>query len=260
MRRLAAGLVLLALCGTGCGDPATPPAQVAPNLRLPPYRHARRPDDEPFAVRRRAGGGPIVMLFPGSEDGVGWPSGGLLLALERALADRPCTLVLCGRNQERRAQAWLRRELGPRRRQSGRPLALLGYAQGGAAAAELAGRLAATPGLPPVDLLVTVDALKKSYVGVATGTTAALMTLDRQALLAYTAAPPADGRRLRRHVNYYETESAFLRGAPMPQATENHRLSRPWPKTVRHGNIDSYAGPLAAADVLTLFEGAEATP
>jgi len=217
---------------------------------------ARQPSSVRQRVLRPAASGAIIAVFPGTEHGVANATNGLMLAAE-ACARETCSVALFAENGEGDAVRWIRSEAA-RRRAAGVALrvALTGYGYGGAAAGETARRLLRLSPPVPVDLLITVDAIRKGAIPFAKGTTASLVTLDRplggrgHSFFAYDGAPQAGANGPVEHVNYYQTASPFLRGASMAGATENYEVVRRWEGAVRHGNIDNYVSALIKADLL----------
>ncbi|MFW5856462.1 MAG: hypothetical protein ACOCX4_01175 [Planctomycetota bacterium] len=251
------GALIILLGGFLCGCTGQEPqaARVAAAVRAPPPA-ARASSSSRQRVLRRAGAGAILAVFPGTEEGVADAASGLTLAAD-ACALETCSVALFAQDGEAEAVRWIRAEVA-RRRAAGVPLrvALAGYGYGGAAAGETVRRLLRLSPQVPVDLLITVDAIRKGAIPFAKGTTASLVTLDRplggrgRSFFAYDGAPQAGANGPVQHVNYYQTASPFLRGASMAGATENYEVVRRWEGAVRHGNIDNYVSALVQADLL----------
>ena len=114
-----------------------------------------------------------------------------------------------------------------------------------------------------IALLVTVDAIKNSTVGVTAGIAPTILTLGNPIpgrnvyFIAYENTPPVEGKRVLAHVNYYQLESKLYHGGPISGASENHRLDDP-AQSINHGNSDDFAYPLVRADLQqALRAGAE---
>lgn len=271
-RRVALVGVLLVATAGGCREAPPPAARLMPEaVSGAPGEGARQ------RVLRTLAGGAIVVVFPGRERLNGGGQSGLARAAA-SCARLPANIALFADGAEEEAAAWIlgrfdrpasptgghpasRRDTGFVRR--GPAIAVAGYGGGGASAGETVRRILREREDVRIDLLVTVDAIRKGAIPLAKGTTASLVTLDRpiggrgRSFFAYSAAPRPDGKRFLRHVNYYQTHSAFLRGASIPGASENYEIVRRWDGAVRHGNIDSYAAALVAADLRAVCGGGE---
>jgi hypothetical protein len=132
---------------------------------------------------------------------------------------------------------------------------LIGYSDGGSIAGNFAGEIFSRYPKAHIKLLVTVDAIKSSFLKRTAGTTASIITLDKSipgssgSFVAYSSSPKAGTKKLLRHVNYYQENTVFLRGCKIVQATENHLVNFGNEKTVTHGNIDSYVIPMLSSDL-----------
>ncbi|MFH0910933.1 MAG: hypothetical protein V1918_05470 [Planctomycetota bacterium] len=223
-RRLADALAssgAISLLPTELKPYAGPSAQASPTVR----------------VLREEASGPVIVVFPGPAEEVANPNFGLSGALDRAMEGTPCSAALFGFNADEAAYRWVKERARMHDRGFvGMPVILAGYGYGGEAAGTLAWRLLEDPDGPVIHLLLTVDAIKRIPGGL-------------RSLVAYTHAPPVDRRRLLRHTNYFQNQSSLAHGAWMRGATENHDLTRLWPRVLSHATIDNYAASLAAADI-----------
>jgi pimeloyl-ACP methyl ester carboxylesterase len=157
------------------------------------------------------------------------------------------------------AREWVRREAG-KRRAAGEPaeLALIGHSWGGQAAGRFAVEALGAGEVDRVPVLVTIDAICMGYVKSSLYQLPSLFSLEilfphRLKLAAFRGTPAPDGRRLVRHVNYYQTDSPQLCGAPIPTATENHQVWLDAGREPGHGNLDNIVAELVAEDVRRAF-------
>jgi hypothetical protein len=236
---------------------------VAEDLRRVPAEDESPPVDEDERILRVEPAGPILVAFCGRTARRPWRYSPLARILRERALHSDCSAALFASDGEEKALSWIADQLrSAQRAGSRRRVGIVGYGYGGAAAARVADQL--TRGdAHRVDLLVTVDAMKKGTLELVTGTTASIFTLDQpvgghaRSFLAHTSAPPVDDRLLLRHVNYYQTASPLIRGAPIPTASENHEIARTWDGTLRHSTVDDFAAGLIGADLDLLFTGEE---
>lgn len=211
----------------------------------------------------KASTGPIVLAFLGHGNLDPERPDGLVRALDALLRPVRCSALLA-RDQVDAACRWLQEEVAARRRVGERPrIAVLGYGFGGSAACLFVDRWQDEEGAG-VDLLVTIDALKSGQLGLASGATASLLTLDQRLLggkgapIAFARGPRQGRAAAARHINYYQRSGSWLRGAAMAEATENYEVQRNGAGCVDHGLLDNLVMPLVIGDLRWLF--AEATP
>lgn len=96
-----------------------------------------------------------------------------------------------------------------------------------------------------ITVLVTIDAIQKGYLRSGKRMAAQFLVGEgifgqRTRWCAFRDAPAPDGRRLRRHVNFYQLDSPYLHGDRMPYAKENHEVRIDDGKAVGHGNLDNF--------------------
>ncbi|GEM_PF-6931583 len=224
---------LVALCASaGC----TPRETVSGAMQAVYPRSVHRAGIQ-MTVVQSAREGPIIAVFPGAQTPVDGLAYGLRLALDRAMEAGPCSAAIFGVDEAARAHIWIHRE-GMRRKANEREAetVLVGYGLGGGVACDLTRDLADEGEGLDVVLLVTVDALRRLPAGL-------------RSPVAYSDSPAEIDGGVIRHVNYYQMATAFVHGAAMTGATENHEVSRAWPRAVSHANVDDYVAPLVAADL-----------
>ncbi len=203
-------------------------------------------------VIRNSGTGPVAVTFISSPLRPGAPPDGVRAALIQAMGGRDCSAASFLRSDRDRAIRWSREQFDERRRRSLPPrLILAGHGLGATEASETARDILFGDRDAEITLLLTVDAVKTNKIGSAaavTGTAIAkrIPGVDYN-FTAYDAAPEPDGRRLRAHINYYQTKSAYYHGTAMPHA-ENHRIDD-WTGLLNHGNADDFALTLLITDL-----------
>jgi pimeloyl-ACP methyl ester carboxylesterase len=244
-------LVLLAAGLGGCG----PRVGGADGLQLPPVGV---PGKRSFIVEE-AGRGPIVLIFPGRSAPTDDRTLGIRGTALRISEKVEGSVAIFSWKHYPRAREWVRREAA-KRRARGEParLAVVGHSWGGQSAGRFV-REALREGLVDrVAVLVTIDAICKGYLRSSLYQLPSILTLEilfphRLKLTAFRSTPPPDGRRLLRHVNYYQTDSPHLCGAPIATATENHRVLLDSGREPGHGNLDNLVAELVAEDVRRAF-------
>ena len=246
MRR---GPLLLAVLALACG--------CAPrrDVELPPVGRAGRLS---FIVEESRAG-PIVLIFPGRSAPTDDVTLGIRQTALRIAGKTAGSTAIFRWTVTASARAWGRREAEKRRAAGGRArLALVGHSWGGQAAGDFAREALGEGLVDEVPLLVTIDAIKKGYVKNALCLLPSVLSLElvfphRLKWAAHRGTPEPDGKKLLRHVNYYQLDSPHLCGAPIETATENHEV---WLGTGRepgHGNLDNLISELVAEDVRRAF-------
>ena len=71
----------------------------------------------------------------------------------------------------------------------------------------------------------------------------------RLRLAAFRKTPAPDGKKLVRHVNYYQLDSPHLAGARIRTASENHEVWFDHGRELGHGNLDNFIAEIVAEDV-----------
>ncbi|MDR3210477.1 MAG: hypothetical protein LBU79_00995 [Planctomycetota bacterium] len=208
--------------------------------------------NEAAMVMRRTSQGPVLVIFSASPLRSDTPPDGIREAVARAIGGIDCSAAAFHWNERPLAERWLGQELTTRR-SAGFPerLILAGHGVGATAAAETAAMVMASRPETVITLLLTVDAVKTGWLGSAAGVTGAALAKGlarvRVNYTAFDGAPPPDGRRLLRHINYYQNRGELYHGSPMPGA-ENHLLHDDT-GLLNHGDIDDFALPLLERDI-----------
>lgn len=203
-------------------------------------------------IHRTSGRGPIIVSFSSYPMRPGAPPDGVRAAIIKTVEERPCSAATFYWTERERVDHWLDDQMEERRlRNLPVRLILAGHGLGATEASELAKDLLYRDRDVEVTLLLTIDAVKRNRLGSAAGATGNMITkripgVDHN-FTAYDAAPKPDGRRLRAHINYYQSKSTYYHGAPMPFA-ENHRLDD-WTGLLNHGNADDFAHTFLLADL-----------
>jgi pimeloyl-ACP methyl ester carboxylesterase len=210
-------------------------------------------------VIEEASRGPIVLIFPGRSAPTDDRTLGIRGAAMRISQKLEGSVAIFSWRRYRLAREWVRREAA-KRRAAGEPaeLALIGHSWGGQAAGRFATECLGSGDVDSVPVLITIDAICLGYLKSSLYQIPSILSLEiifphRLKLTAFKGTPAPDGQRLIRHVNYYQTDSPSLCGAPIPTATENHRV---WLDTGRepgHGNLDNIVAELVAEDVRRAF-------
>jgi pimeloyl-ACP methyl ester carboxylesterase len=203
--------------------------------------------------------GPIVLIFPGRSAPTDDRTLGIRCTALRISGKVEGSVAIFSWRHYRHAKEWVRREAG-KRRARGKPvrLALVGHSWGGQAAGRFARQSLKEGLVDRVQVLITIDAICKGYVTCALRQMPSILSLElffphRLKLAAFRDTPRPDGRSLLRHVNYYQTDSPHLCGAPIPTATENHRVWLDSGREPGHGNLDNLVAELVAEDVRRAF-------
>ncbi len=244
----------LALLAVGLGGCA-PRGGGTGGLQLPPVGV---PGRRSFIIEA-ADRGPIVLIFPGRSAPTDDRTLGIRCTALRIAEKVEGSVAIFSWMRYRSAKEWVRREAG-KRRARGQPvrLALVGHSWGGQTAGRFA-REALRDGLVDrVPVLITIDAICKGYVNCGLRQMPSILSLEvlfphRLKLAAFWRTPRPDGRRLLRHVNYYQTDSPHLCGRSIPTATENHRVWLDSGREPGHGNLDNLVAELVAEDVRRAF-------
>lgn len=239
----------LCLCASGCGE--------SDSGKLPAVGVQGK---SAYVISERATG-PIVIVFPGRSSRTDDPTLGIRQMALRIAAGANGSVAIFSWREMTTARKWLETQAAARRA-AGQParVALVGHSWGGAAAANLAQELLASPAVDAVTLLATIDAIQQGYVvagaEIAAGAGAGEGVFgQRLELAAFKHAPAPDGKKLLKHVNYYQLDSPYLHGGPIPTATENHEVWFDHGKELGHGNLDNFLSDTVATEVLRACAG-----
>lgn len=237
---------MLAIVLAGCGEVIT--------TGLPPLGV---PQPLAYVVQEKRSG-PISIIFPGRSA----PTDDVTLGIrETALrvAERAGGSVgLFSWKVYGQAMRWARKEAFIRRASGERVrLALVGHSWGGPTATRFAEEALAEGVVDEVSILVTLDAIDKGYVKNTLEWWAALIPEAvfglRWPIMAFTGGPLVDGKRVLRHVNYFQLDSPMLHAGVIPTATENHEVWFSHGAELGHGNLDNFLIDLVAEDVRRAF-------
>jgi pimeloyl-ACP methyl ester carboxylesterase len=203
--------------------------------------------------------GPIVLIFPGRSAPTDDKTLGIRQTGLRISEKVEGSVAIFSWMVYRKARHWVVREAAKRRAagQSAR-LALVGHSWGGQTASTFAREALKKNLVDQVTVLVTIDAIHKGYVKSALCELPSVLSLEiffrhRLKLAAYKSTPRPDGRRLVRHVNYYQMDSPILCGSPIKTASENHEVWLDSGREPGHGNLDNLVAELVAEDVRRSF-------
>ncbi len=236
--RLVATLVFVCLLASGCGkkiDPFPDPGNVT----------------EKVSIYRRSSLGPIVVIFTPYPIEPLSPPDGVREAAIRAVGGRSCSVAAFYWPERSLSERWIADQL-ELRIEMGTPLNIIlaGHSLGATAAAETARFVMHNHPEAAISLLLTVDAIKTGKIGSTAGTAGAVIAGSipgvKTNLTAYDSAPAPDGRKLLRHVNYFQQNSSLYHGVNMPDA-ENRPLHDS-SGLLNHGNADDFAVPLMTQD------------
>lgn len=202
--------------------------------------------------------GCVIVSFSSNHFGKDAPPDGVRAAVLRATDSERCSAASFVWTETASARRWAQEQLSIRAA-AGRPqkLILAGHGTGASTAAETARAVMATRPDVQIVLLLTVDAVKTGRISSTAGY-AGNQIANRVGwnvnLVAYDNAPAPDGARLLSHINYYQNESGYYHGAPMPSA-ENH-LVADTSGLLNHGDVDDFVVPLVTADIATAIRRA----
>jgi len=249
MRRISALALLSFACAlAGCGATTV-------DAKLPP---PGVPGPLSFIVSEKDSG-PVSLVFPGRSA----PTDDVTLGIRETairIAERAGgSVALMSWKVYPQAKEWIKRQVAKRRASGERGrLALVGHSWGGQAAGAMATELLNENAVDEVSALVTIDAIKKGYLKCTLAWFLAFFSADSIDAMAFVDTPRPDGKRLKRHINYYQLSSPVLRGCPIDTADENHEVWFDYGDELGHGNLDNYICSLVAEDLRRAFmEGGE---
>jgi pimeloyl-ACP methyl ester carboxylesterase len=213
-------------------------------------------------VIREAEKGTVLLILESHPFNSGSVLSGLRRAAIHAAKFGECSAAAFYVADFQKAESWLKRECRQRQEEGGKArVVLAGHSWGATECAEMAKRLLKSDPKITIELLVTIDAIKSGTFGATTGITSNLLLLNNPIpvtggyFAAYDNAPRVDGKRLRAHVNYYQTRTALYHGGAMSGASENHPVSGKLINAVNHGNLDDYVYPMLMADFAAAIRG-----
>ena len=238
-RILSLVLLALPLFAAGCMDAvnAFPAAENA---------------NEAALVMRRSVQGPVIVVFTPYPLRSDAPPDGVHAAVMKTSAGLNCSVAAFHWPERAMAERWIDEQIALRRSHGLRTrMIIAGHSLAAASASDLAREVAERRPDAVVTLLLTVDAVRSGRISSAAGTAGAVIGGKLQgvkiSLVAYDAAPPVDGRRLLRHINYYQQKTPLYHGAEMSGA-ENHLLSDST-GLLNHANVDDFAFSLMVGDL-----------
>jgi len=236
--------VLLLAVGCGTGQYVMPPPGKAEKLA--------------YIIKERETG-PIVLVFPGRTSPADDPTLGIR-GTALALADKlNGSIALVSWEAEDAVFRWTARQAALRHARGERAaVALVGHSWGGEAASRMASDLLRYSTVDEIAVLVTIDAINQGIVKCYAECIMSVLLLEglfphRLPLMAFREPPVPDGKRLVRHVNYYQLDSPHLHGYPVETATENHEVWFDRGHEIGHGNLDNYIMSLVVEDVVRAF-------
>ncbi|MHC5058248.1 MAG: hypothetical protein ACYTKD_26630 [Planctomycetota bacterium] len=245
LRTIAPAVV--ALFAAGCGEVLT--------TGLPPVGV---PQPLAYVVQEKRAG-PISIIFPGRSAPTDDVTLGIRETAHRVAERAGGSVGLFSWKVYTQARRWAAREAGLRRASGERVrIALVGHSWGGPTATRFAEEALADGLVDEVSILVTIDAIDKGYGKNGFEWTIAALSLEwllghRWPAMAFRGGPLVDGKRVRRHVNYYQIDSPMLHADAIPTATENHEVWFSHGGELGHGNLDNFLIDTVAEDVRRSF-------
>lgn len=182
------------------------------------------------------------------------------IALETAKNVKGSTAIFSWQTAEDACE-WVRREaLKRRRRGETARLGLIGHSWGGDVSSRMATRFMREDTVDEITLYVTLDAITQGFVKCGAETALSMLLLEgvlphRLPLMAFRNTPAPDGKKLKRHINYYQVDSTHLHGYHIPTATENHEVWFDRGHEIGHGNMDNFIIPLVVEDMRRALGG-----
>ena len=198
--------------------------------------------------------GPILVVFTAFPLQDSAPPDGVRKAVSESSFYRTSSSAAFFWSERELSGRWLSEQIAARQKNGETPrLIIAGYSLGATEAAETARRLLKRYPDVQIELLITVDAIKTGKISSAVGVTGSVISMANPVpgknivFTSYDSAPEPDGRRFKKHVNYYQSNSRIYHGAAMPAAV-NQRLTAS-SQALNHGNSDDYARPFIMADL-----------